>query len=274
MNIDTAINWIDRLLVIETGKHLSDLQIFIIEQVWLGRKYVEIAAALWQLLSQLLLERVTKTNLKSILQRHASILSPSTKKIDNRQFIGRYLAIANLDEFIEQGQRTIVIQGEGGVGKTTLAQQYLKTCGCDLILELSMAKETDRITPAEIVVEEWLRQDFQIEPGREFGVTLLRLKRQLSTHRVEILMDNLEPALDRDERIILAHRSYLELFRVLTDRQLSGVTLITSHDRLCEVDLNLIHYRLLGLDIDTWQTYFTAICDRTYHKLTKIEARP
>ena len=83
MNVDTAINWIDRLLVIETGKHLSDLQIFIIEQVWLGRKYVEIAvdhhcteghvkdiaAALWQLLSQLLLERVTETHLKSILQR-------------------------------------------------------------------------------------------------------------------------------------------------------------------------------------------------------------
>ena len=270
MNVDTAINWLDRLLVIETGKHLSDLQIFIIEQVWLGRKYVEIAAeyhcteghvkdiaaALWQLLSQLLLERVTKTNLKSILQRHASISSPSTKKIDNYQFIGRDVEIARLDEFIEQGQRTIVIQGEGGVGKTTLAQQYLKTCGCDLILELSMAKETDRITPAEIVVEEWLRQDFQIEPGREFGVALLRLKRQLSTHRVGVLIDNLEPALDRDGRIILAHRSYLELFRILTDRQLSGVTLITSRDRLCEVDLNLIHYRLPGLDIDTWQTYF------------------
>lgn len=270
MNVDTAINWIDRLLVIETGKHLSDLQIFIIEQVWLGRKYVEIAgdyhcteghvkdiaAALWQLLSQLLLERVTKTNLKSILQRHASILSPSTKKIDNYQFIGRDIAISRLDEFIAQGQRTIVIQGEGGVGKTTLAQQYLKTCGCDLILELSMAKETDRITPAEIVVEEWLRQDFQIEPGREFGVALLRLKRQLSTHRVGVLIDNLEPALDRDGKIILAHRSYLELFRVLTDRQLAGVTLITSRDRLCEVDLNLIHYRLPGLDIDTWQSYF------------------
>ena len=67
---------------------------------------------------------------------------------------------------------------------------------------------------------------------------------------------DLEPALDRDGRIILAHRSYLELFRVLTDRQLAGVTLITSRDRLCEVDLNLIHYRLPGLDLDTWQTYF------------------
>jgi tetratricopeptide (TPR) repeat protein len=271
MNIDIAINWIDRLLVLETGKHLNDLQIFMVRQVWMGRKYVEIAAdyhcteghikdiaaALWQLLSQLLEERVTKTNLKSILQRHVIPIASQSTLIANYQFIGREVAIARLDELIHQGQRTIVIQGEGGVGKTTLAQQYLKTCGCDLILELSMAKETARITPAEIVIEEWLRQDFQTEPGREFGVSLLRLKRQLSTHKVGILIDNLEPALDRDGRIVSSQRGYVELLRILTDRQLSVITLITSRDRLCEIDLNLIHYRLSGLDINTWQTYFS-----------------
>jgi tetratricopeptide (TPR) repeat protein len=272
MNVDTAINWIDRLLVLETGKHLNDLQIFILRQVWLGRKYIEIAgdyhcteghvkdiaAALWQLLSQLLGERVTKTNLKSIAQRHALPLAlvSQPQPIGNYQFIGREGAIARLDELIAQGQRTIVIQGEGGLGKTTLAQQYLKTCGCDLILELSMAKETTQITSAEIVVEEWLRQDLQTEPGREFGITLLRLKRQLSQRKIGILIDNLEPALDRDGRIVVSQRAYVELLRVLTDRQLPGVTLITSRDRLCEVDLNLTHYRLSGLDRAAWQTYF------------------
>jgi tetratricopeptide (TPR) repeat protein len=271
MNVDTAIDWIDRLLVTETGKHLNDLQIFILRQVWLGRKYIEIAtdyhcteghvkdiaAALWQLLSQLLRERVTKTNLKSIAQRHAMLsVPPPPQTFVNYQFIGRETAIAKLAESIAQGQRTIVIQGEGGLGKTTLAQQYLKTCGCELILELAMAKETTQITPAEIVVEEWLRQDFQTEPGREFGVTLLRLKRQLSQRKIGILIDNLEPALDRDGRIVAAQRGYVELLRVLTDRQLPGVTLITSRDRLCEVDLNLAHYRLSGLDLAAWQTYF------------------
>jgi tetratricopeptide (TPR) repeat protein len=272
MNVDTAINWIDRLLVLETGKHLNDLQIFILRQVWLGRRYIEIAgeyhcteghvkdiaAALWQLLSQLVGERVTKTNLKSIAQRHAiplSLVSQPQQSV-NYQFIGREAAIAKLDESIAQGQRTIVIQGEGGLGKTTLAQEYLKTCGCDLILELVMAKETTQITPAEIVVEEWLRQDLQTEPGREFGVTLLRLKRQLSQRKIGILIDNLEPALDRDGRIVAAQRGYVELLRVLTDRQLPCVTLITSRDRLCEIDLNLTHYRLSGLDLAAWQIYF------------------
>ena len=284
MNADTAIAWIDRLVVVETGKHLNDLQIFTIEQIWLGKKYIEIAeeyhcteghvkdiaAALWQLLSQLLSERVTKTNLKSLLQRHAAPVTSSPKIIPNYQFIGREAAIARLDELIQQGQHTIVIQGEGGIGKTTLAQKYLKTCGCDLILELSMAKETAQIAPAEVVVEEWLQQDLQIEPGREFSVTLLRLKRQLSTRKIGILIDNLEPALDRDGRIVANQRNYIELFRILTDRQLPGITLITSRDRLCEVDLNLTHYRLSGLDLDAWQTYFK------YRQIatTKLEIAP
>jgi tetratricopeptide (TPR) repeat protein len=270
MNADTAITWIDRLVKRETGKHLNDLQIFTIEQIWAGKKYIEIAetyhcteghvkdiaAALWQLLSQLLGERVTKTNLKSLLQRHAAPEKTRTRVSTNHQFIGREGAIERLNELIQQGQRAIVIQGEGGIGKTTLAQEYLKTCGCDLILELSMAKETAQIAPAEVVVEEWLQQDLHTEPGREYSVSLLRLKRQLSTRKIGVLIDNLEPALDRDGRLIPAHRNYLELLRILTDRQLSGITLITSRDRLCEVDLNLTHYRLSGLDLDAWQTYF------------------
>jgi tetratricopeptide (TPR) repeat protein len=270
MNADTTIAWIDRLVKRETGKHLNDLQIFTIDRIWAGKKYIEIAedyhcteghvkdtaAALWQLLSQLLGERVTKTNLKSLIQRHAGPEITQPRVVANYQFIGREGATERLDELIQQGQRAIAIQGEGGVGKTTLAQEYLKTCGCDLILELSMAKETAQIAPAEVVVEEWLQQDLQTEPGREYSVSLLRLKRQLSTRKIGVLIDNLEPALDRDGRLVTAHRNYLELFRILTDRQLPGITLITSRDRLCEVDLNLTHYRLSGLDLDTWQTYF------------------
>jgi tetratricopeptide (TPR) repeat protein len=279
MNIDTAINWLDRAIAIETGTHLSDLQIFIVSQVYLSRKYVEIAAdyhcteghvkdtaaALWQLLTQLFGERVTKTNLKSILQRQLNAPRSAPKTIvvggasplENRQFIGRESAIASLDELIHQGQRTIAIVGEGGIGKTTLAQQYLKTAGCDLVLELVMAKELSQITPAAIVVEEWLRQDLQCEPGREFSISLLRLKRQLSSRKIGVLIDNLEPVLNQNGQIVVDRCDYLELLRVLTDRQLLGITLITSRDRLCEIDLNLNHYRLSGLDLQTWQTYFS-----------------
>ncbi len=109
-----------------------------------------------------------------------------------------------------------------------------------------MAKETQNITSAERIVEEWLKQDFGLEPGVEFGVTLGRLKRQLHKRRIGILIDNLEPALDQQGRLIAPHRNYIELFRVLSDPRMHSVTLITSRDRLCESSLNVTHYRLPG----------------------------
>lgn len=170
--------------------------------------------------------------------------------------LGRQAAIAHLQTCVNQGHRALVIQGEGGVGKTTLAQQFLTTQPFDLVLELLMAKETTNITPAEQVVEEWLRQDFQVEPGRDFGVTLGRLRRQLRDRPVGILIDNLEPALDSQGRFWPQHNHYGELLRVLCDPRGQAVTLLTSRDRLCEPGVSVTHYRLPGLVADAWQVFF------------------
>ncbi len=133
-------------------------------------------------------EKITKSNCRATLERVlrkttaiSSLIDYSrsphpTLKLEDNNFIGRTEAIAHLNSLVNQGSKVIVIQGEGGLGKTTLAQQYLQNQGFDLVLELLMAKETQNITPAERVVEEWLKQDFDQEPGVEFGVTLGRLK--------------------------------------------------------------------------------------------------
>ena len=105
-------------------------------------------------------------------------------------------------------------------------------------------------------MEEWLKYDLAQEPGLEFGVTLGRLKRQLQSKRIGILIDNLEPALDGKGRFIVPHRNYIELLRILTDARINCTTLITSRDRLCEPELNVTHYRLPGLNKVTWQKYF------------------
>jgi tetratricopeptide (TPR) repeat protein len=179
-------------------------------------------------------------------------------KSPNPNFVGREKAVQDLDKLVNQGKKAILIQAPGGVGKTTLANYYLKHRHFDLVLKLHMAKETQSLTPAESVVEEWLRSDFEEEPGREFGIALKRLRDKLTDNRkkIGILIDNLEPALEKG-KFISAHRKYVELLRVLTDATVESVTLITSRELLHEPGVNFEPYLLEGLKRAAWQEVFT-----------------
>ncbi|MCU0535886.1 MAG: NB-ARC domain-containing protein [Hydrococcus sp. Prado102] len=273
MEIETALTLADTVIFTRTGKHLNDLQTTIFRQVWQGKKYLEIADfygcteghvkdiayLFWKLLSEAFGEKVTKTNFRTVFKRHLQseqTFLAANLTSDTSNFVGRENAIARLDTLIERGNKVIIVRGEGGIGKTTLAQQYLQSKGFELILEFLMAKESQNILSVESVVEEWLKRDFNEEPGREFGVSLGRLKRHLEARKIGLLIDNLEPALDRFGKFIAFHRRYVELLRVLADVKVKSVTLITSRDRLCESDLTLCHYRLPGLDEKAWKIFF------------------
>lgn len=262
-----SVAWLDDLVFRHTGTRLTELQILILERC--HQTYLEIAdtygcteghakdvgSDLWKHLSELLGEKVTKKNLDLVLPRHR----PSPTSVERprlTRLVGRAGAIEHLNTLVGQGQRAILLQGEGGIGKTTLAQMYLHSQGFDHVLELLMAKETANLTSAERVVEEWLQRDFNDEPGLEFGISLGRLRRHLQQQRVGVLVDNLEPALDAQGRLIEPHRHYVELLRVLTEGHSPTVTLITSRDRICEPSLNITPYRLPGLDITAWQQFF------------------
>lgn len=89
MNIEAVLSDIDKLIYTKTGKHLTTLQTTIFRGAWLGQKYEEIAqscycsdihikmvgAELWELVSVVLKERVTKKTFRAALERNKMLLS-------------------------------------------------------------------------------------------------------------------------------------------------------------------------------------------------------
>ena len=283
MNIEAVVALVNQEIYRQTKKHLSDLQQVVVTKVWQGKKYLEIAdeygcteghakdtgSSLWKLLSKAWGEKVTKSNFRSLITRQSGDNSEISIVDDaaglnnlviskNRSFLGREQAIAILQDLINQDKKIIVLQGEGGIGKTTLAQKFLAKQNFELILEVLMAKETKNIISVASVVEEWLQRDLNEDSGKEFGVTLARFKRCLEQRRIGILIDNLEPALDKNGKFVAHHRNYVELLRILANSKVQSTTIITSRDRLCEAEIDLEHYRLSGLDLTAWKQYFAA----------------
>ncbi|MCF3578891.1 ATP-binding protein, partial [Planktothrix agardhii] len=83
MDVNEVLQFVDRLVFEQTGKHLDDVQKAIVEGTWQRQTYDNIAhechvnknyasdvgAELWQLLSEALGEDIKKTNFRSTLER-------------------------------------------------------------------------------------------------------------------------------------------------------------------------------------------------------------
>jgi len=192
-----------------------------------------------------------------IPQEQAQEKTPSK----NPDFVGREEAIAHLNTLITSRKAKVIgIYGKGGVGKSKLAEQYFEQffeAKGFKILRLDVGTETKSITCVESWIEDRLRLDFKDELERDFDIIRLldRLRRHLQAQRVGILIDNLEPALDKDGKFI--DQGYVQLLRVLTEPKVQSITLITSRESPNESKVTIEPYSLPELDEDAWREFFS-----------------
>ena len=160
MNVEEALIITDELIWANTGKHLTHLQEAIVCSSWQGKKYTQtavklgyadayvksVAALLWNKLSSVLGEPVTKTNLRTVLERRLQRQSIPLSLVkgagdgaiaisaqdwgeapDVPVFYGRTEELATLHQWIvKDGCRLVAILGMGGMGKTALSVELTK----------------------------------------------------------------------------------------------------------------------------------------------------
>ena len=172
------------------------------------------------------------------------------------EFIGRDRDLTNLASFRNQ-YKIVLIKAGAGVGKSTLAREFLQT-NFKKVIRIEMGLESGNVTPVEEKVSQILRKDFDEEPSRDFGINLDILREKLAdrSNPIGVLIDNLEPALDENYRFREKLRGYDALLAVLGDRDVFSFTLITSRRSLITPRARVHEYSLEGLDITAWRQYF------------------
>jgi tetratricopeptide (TPR) repeat protein len=175
-------------------------------------------------------------------------------------FFGRDEDMAQIDRLWQKEKSAIVlIHAEGGIGKTRFARKYLELRHFSLVLEAWISPESQYIPSAESLVEEWLKRQCKQEVGRDFHTNLQRLRSCLENAKepIGILIDNFDSALDGSGHLVRNLRSYLDLFRTLSDIGPRHLTLITSRQCCQESLFTPAVFSLKGLSQAAWQNIFS-----------------
>lgn len=176
-------------------------------------------------------------------------------------WVGRETDFEKLRKLVDANSKILLIVGEGGIGKTTLADRFLASYHWDrspltikIAFELGTAQKYTQ--SAESQVQRWLQQEFNEQVPRNFMQSLGLLEKKLRAYKIPIFIDNLETII-RKGIFLPEYRDYVELLRVISDPAILGFTLITSREKLKEPRLSGVKtYALPSLTLANWQGFF------------------
>jgi WD40 repeat protein len=273
-----ALKIFDRLLEQNQLGKLKDTQSMVLLQIYEGKSYREIgknlgyepdyikqvAANLWQMLSEIVGEKVAKSNIKCILQRYELELNSVDwgEAIDVSRFYGRTTELETLKDWIIDSRcRLVGIFGWGGIGKTALsvklAQQLESQFDFVVWRSLQQAPTTDDL----------LNEILPILTGsdvQESSFTLLI--EQFRQKRCLLVLDNVESILQAGNRsglYLAGYEAYGQMCARVSDEIHQSCVVITGREKPNGMtlregsELPVRSWQLGGLPIEASQQILT-----------------
>jgi hypothetical protein len=284
MNVAQALELADKLMFDSNNRHLDDLERSIVGGVYQGKKYkqianeypcseshaTDVAASLWQALSDALGEKVKKANFKSTIERHQSknISSSFVEQISlinicsevtlnhhpiqkaDRSNTPQYLkTLPDLVPIYDRSQeldslknwiltekcRSIVISGTAGIGKTALARQLVEEIKDEFeeIVWQSLGCQRSVIEFIDRNLIASLNIKALPEPPLDLEARLSLLLEHFRQHRCLIVLDDLDRLFSSDElagNYTEEYREYRELFRRIWETNHQSCVLLLSRE--------------------------------------------
>lgn len=284
ITVDEAIAIVEQVI---EPRQLSKVQALVFRQAWEGKSYLEIAKAsgydpgyikdtgskLWQILSETYGIRISKLNVKGVLQRHFRQIekqesvptSPQRcsdwgEAIDVSIFYGRAQELNTLHTWLVQDRcRLVTLLGMGGMGKTSLSVKLAEEVQSEFTRliwrSLRDAPPIDELLPTLI---QGLSQQQDAELPTSVGGKLSRLIELLKQSRCLIVLDNFETVLQGGKRAGIyrdGYEMYGELLKRVGEIAHQSCLVLTSREKPQEVGmmegerLSVRTLPLAGLDL-------------------------
>ena len=238
MNLEEVTEAVDAAVFTKTGRHLSQVEIILLQGAYQGKTYEQMALTcqysltylkqaagpkLWKLLSEVLGEEVTKPNLRVVLERQGRFNFSGTSREtgfptrygnantcaerdwgeapDVSIFYGRTKELATLEQWIVKDRcRLVAVVGMGGIGKTTVCVRSVRQIQDEF--EYVIWRSLLHAPPlAEVLAD--LLQSLSSQPPTNLPTNLddaaSLLIDYLHRHRCLLVLDGVETILRRGE---------------------------------------------------------------------------
>jgi len=275
MNLDEACQIADQAVFAQSGRHLSDVQKFILRGALQGQTYEQIAESsnyavsylkkyvghsLWKQLSDALGEKVSKTNFQEALERECrrgklqeTEPRPLVPREQPRQtsallvgvpalpvFFGRTDELTSLKQWLTKDHcRLVLLSGMGGIGKTALAAKLAQQLRSDF--EYILWQSLHEAPRAKNIVNH-LSKLFAEHSDTDFkkhcDSEVLPLVEYLRRHRSLIVLDDVESILCSGEiagQYREDHQEYGALLREIATESHQSCVLLISREQPAEI---------------------------------------